>query len=235
MLYQKYSHCSCYQKNVNMLVFLLKDISIATANISLPHIYCRRTYICKYQSCKYDLEIFCLIHRIIGTNDALVHWPVKTLNLWRLRLQLTRCLFAQRSYCTFDTEHYNDVIMTTIASQITSLTIVYSTVYSDADQSKHQSSASLAFVWGIHRGPVNSPHKWPVTRKMFPFDDVIMRCNILMTTHTHYFISNVTKMTSTHYSFVTWGLCRLNSSVTRLFIQQLIQTKGNENIRAPHD
>ena len=64
--------------------------------------------------------------------------------------------------------------MSTIASQITSFTIVYSTVYSGADQSKHQSSASLAFVWGIHRGPVNSPHKWPVTRKMFPFDDVIM-------------------------------------------------------------
>ena len=50
-----------------------------------------------------------------------------------------------------------------------------STVYSDADQRKHQSSASLAFVRGIHRGPVNSPHKWPVTRKMFPFDDVIMK------------------------------------------------------------
>ena len=64
--------------------------------------------------------------------------------------------------------------MGTVASQITSLTVVYSTVYSDADQRKHQSSASLAFVWGIHRGPVNSPHKWPVTRKMFPFDDVIM-------------------------------------------------------------
>ena len=61
-----------------------------------------------------------------------------------------------------------------IASQITSLTSVYSTVYSGVDQSKHQSSASLTFVWGIHRGPVNSPHKWPVTRKMFPFDDVIM-------------------------------------------------------------
>ena len=70
--------------------------------------------------------------------------------------------------------HYRDVIMTAIASQITSLTIVYSTVYSDADQRKHQSSASLAFVRRIHRGPVNSPHKWPVTRKMFPFDDVIM-------------------------------------------------------------
>ena len=56
-------------------------------------------------------------------------------------------------------EHNNDVKMGTIASQITSLTIVYSTVYSDADQRKHQSSASQAFVWGIHRGPVNSPHK----------------------------------------------------------------------------
>ena len=64
--------------------------------------------------------------------------------------------------------------MTTMAFQITSLTVVYSTVYSGADQSKHQSSASLEFVWGIHRGPVNSPHKGPVTRKMFPFDDVIM-------------------------------------------------------------
>ena len=40
---------------------------------------------------------------------------------------------------------------------------------------KHQSSVSLAFVRGIHRGPVNAPHKWPVTRKMFPFDDVIMK------------------------------------------------------------
>ena len=64
--------------------------------------------------------------------------------------------------------------MNTIASQITSLTIIYSTVYSGADQIKHQSSASLAFVRGIHRWPVNSPHKGPVTRKMFPFDDVIM-------------------------------------------------------------
>ena len=69
----------------------------------------------------------------------------------------------------------SDVIMGTMASQITNLTIVYSTVYSSADQRKHQSSASLAFTWGIHRWPVNSPHKWPVTRKMFPFDDDIMQ------------------------------------------------------------
>ena len=60
--------------------------------------------------------------------------------------------------------HYSDVMMATMASQITSLTIVYSTVYSGADQRKKTKL----------RGPVNSPHKWPVTRKMFPFADVIM-------------------------------------------------------------
>ena len=70
--------------------------------------------------------------------------------------------------------HYDDVIMTMLASQITSLTVVYSIVYSGVNQRKHQSSASLAFVREIHRGPVNFAHKWPVTRKMFPFDDVIM-------------------------------------------------------------
>ena len=64
--------------------------------------------------------------------------------------------------------------MTMLASQIISLTVVYSIVYSGVNQRKYQSSASLAFVREIHRGPVNFPHKWPVTRKMFPFDDVIM-------------------------------------------------------------
>ena len=71
-------------------------------------------------------------------------------------------------------KHYSDIIMDTMASEITSLTIVFSIVYSGTGQRKHQSSASLAFVWGIHRWPVNSPHKWPVTRKMFLFEDVIM-------------------------------------------------------------
>ena len=64
--------------------------------------------------------------------------------------------------------------MSAMASQITSLTIVHSSVYSGADQRKHQSSSSLAFVRGIHRWPVNSPHKGPVTRKMFPYDDILM-------------------------------------------------------------
>ena len=61
--------------------------------------------------------------------------------------------------------HYRGIIMSAVAFQITRLTIVYSTVYSGADQRKHQSSALLAFVQGIHRWPVNSPHKWPVTQE----------------------------------------------------------------------
>ena len=56
-----------------------------------------------------------------------------------------------------------------MVSQITGVLIVCSSVCSGADQRKHQSSASLALVRGIHRRPVDSPHKWPVTRKMFPF------------------------------------------------------------------
>ena len=71
--------------------------------------------------------------------------------------------------------HYSNVIMSTISSQITGVAIVYSIVGSGADQRIHQSSASLVFVRGVHRWLVNSPHKGPVTRKMFPFDDVIMQ------------------------------------------------------------
>ena len=75
---------------------------------------------------------------------------------------------------TMQAMHYSDVIMGAMVFQITGMTIAYSTVCSGVDKRRHQSSASLAFVRGIHRWPVNSPHKRPVTRKMFPFDDVIM-------------------------------------------------------------
>ena len=90
---------------------------------------------------------------------SLLFW--RKMTLWWLR------------FCRPQWKHpYSDVIMTTMASQINSLTVVYSTVYSDADQRKHQSSASLAFVWGIHRG------RWiPAQRASYaenvPFDDVI--------------------------------------------------------------
>ena len=89
------------------------------------------------------------------------------------------CWKMQKTWSSSSEVYYYDVRMSAIASQLTSLTIVYSTVYSDADQRKHQSSASLASVWGIHRWPVNFPHKGPVTRKMFPFDDVIITIKIM--------------------------------------------------------
>ena len=71
--------------------------------------------------------------------------------------------------------HYSDVIISAMAYQITGVLILCLTVCSGADQRKHQSSASLAFVRGIHRSPVDSPYKkGPVTPNMFSFDDVIM-------------------------------------------------------------
>ena len=70
--------------------------------------------------------------------------------------------------------HCSGVVMSVMAPQLTGVSTVYSAVCSRSDQIKHQSSASLVFLRGIHRWPVNSPHKGPVTRKMFPFDDVIM-------------------------------------------------------------
>ena len=90
---------------------------------------------------------------------------------------------------------YGDVIMGVIASQITSLSIIYSNAHSDADQGKHQSSASLAFVRGIHRRPVNFPHKWPATRKIFPSDDVIMEISSNTSTNVEFWcIVNFNKL-----------------------------------------
>ena len=93
--------------------------------------------------------------------------------------------------------------MTILASQITSLTVVYSIVYSGVNQRKHQSSASLAFVREIHWGPVNFPHKWPVTRKMFPFDDVIM---ILHKSKTMWLGENMHNQATYIYMYISIGL-----------------------------
>ena len=70
--------------------------------------------------------------------------------------------------------HYSDVIMSAMPSQITGVSIVCSTVCSGTDQRKVQSSASMVSMNGIHRWPVDSPQKGQQTRKMFPFDHVIM-------------------------------------------------------------
>ena len=70
--------------------------------------------------------------------------------------------------------HYSDVIMGAMASKITSLTIVHSTVYSGADQRNIKALRHWPLCEGFTGDRVNSPYKWPVTRKTFPFDDVIM-------------------------------------------------------------
>ena len=93
----------------------------------------------------------------------------------RLLLVSQLLLWAQYWYQlpVINQNHYNDVIMAAMASQISSPAIVYKADYSGAAQRKHQSSSSLVFVLGIHQWPVNSPHKGPVTRKMLPLGDVI--------------------------------------------------------------
>ena len=106
-----------------------------------------------------------------------MHLGICIISSWYQNIETSKQYLAFKSYqCQNGHSQflYVDDIMGAIASQITSLMIVYSTVHSDTDQRKHQNSTSLAFVRGFHWGPVNSPHKWPVTRKKFPFDDIIM-------------------------------------------------------------
>ena len=100
----------------------------------------------------------------------LIHAGIKVIPCWQNEpnwgLNMLTLLWLQI--------HYSVVIMSTMAYQVTGVPIVCSTVCSGADQRKHQSTVWLAFVRGIHRSPVNFPHKGPVTPKMFSFDNVIM-------------------------------------------------------------
>ena len=107
-------------------------------------------------------------------DHSFCYYKCKPANLYSYNRHGAEGVLGLFSFNSLAPGHNSDV-MSAMASQITGVSIVYSTVCSDADQRKHQISASLAFVRGIHRWPVNSPHKEPVTRKMFPFDDVIMR------------------------------------------------------------
>ena len=114
-------------------------------------------------------------------SGAVVHSPYKRL-VKRKAFPCHNVITNLREFCsviTYDTRdkrHYSDVIMSSMAFQITSVSIACSTICLGADQRKHQSSALLAFVRGIHGWPVDSPNKGPVTRKMLPFDDVLMKC-----------------------------------------------------------
>ena len=114
--------------------------------ISYLHIVSRRCVVCKFSLQNSKFWIFAIF--LICNSDFVVIW----LGMW----------------------HYRDVIMGMMASQITSLTIVYSTVIQAQIKENIKAQRHWPFLWGIHRSPVNSLHKWPVTRTMFPFDDVIM-------------------------------------------------------------
>ena len=74
--------------------------------------------------------------------------------------------------------HYSDVIMGAMVSLITSLTIVYSTVYQTQIKENIKAPRHWPLCGKFPGPPVNSPNKWPVTRKMFPFDNVIMNCGL---------------------------------------------------------
>ena len=109
----------------------------------------------------------CNQHEKHGTVDLEPWTKVADLTLWRH----SECKnFPSRRQLYLASRNYSDVIMSAMASQITGVSTVYSTVCSGADRS----FASPAFVRGIHQWPVNSPHKGPVTQSMFPFDDIIM-------------------------------------------------------------
>ena len=127
--------------------------------------------------------IFCCCAVLLSVNSPWMIW----LNAWhRCQNKCHHChngtkhnkpvyIFHKiHSKYIFSLSNYSDVIMSPTAFQITGIPIVCSTVYSGANQRRHQSSASLAFVRGIHWWPVDSPPKGPVIQKMFSFDDVIM-------------------------------------------------------------
>ena len=130
------------------------------------------------------LSIRRVVRNLMLKKYVLLTWTISTLYFSMLWVRVFVCvcmhlcalvLMPNSINLTFcHLFHYNDTITSAMAPQITSLKIVHSTVYSGADQRKHQSSASQAFVWGIHRLPANSPYKGPVMRKMFRFGGVIM-------------------------------------------------------------
>ena len=111
--------------------------------------------------------IFCFTYGFIVELNGTFNVEFGNINYSNIPLLLGEVsTYSKNMAAHYTGDQYNDVIMGAMAFQITSLTIVYSNVYSGADQRKHQSSALLAFVRWIHRWPVNSPHKWPVTREI---------------------------------------------------------------------
>ena len=149
-----------------------KDLTLLIKGISI-FAFCGATWSIFHYSVKtYPyLSTLTLIWHVVH-----YHLGYQDISLAKFGIWLVDCILilafshfnaCHSSYVVFC--HHNDVIMSATTSQLNSLSIVYPTVNSQigADQGKYQSSASLAFVRGIHRWPVKSPHKWLVTRKIF--------------------------------------------------------------------
>ena len=140
----------------------------------------------------------CLCNRLFGIARNAPHWCHL---VGRIHQGLTHIFFS-----SFEFTHYIDVIMTTMPSQITSLTVVYSTVYSDADQRKHQSSASLAFVWGIHQDRWIPRTKGQLRGKCFHLMTSSCQENNKSKTLRVKKVMNVDRLTSLHALVLLW-LC----------------------------
>ena len=154
-------HIICYT-----LHFIILTMETKSITDQLPRIinYCGSVNRGIVTSCKRILQ-----RHLTNCPENVKH--TRIIIMWVVNIMMS----TMRSILEKPNSHYGDVIMGTIAFQITNLTIVYSTVYFGYRSKKH-----LGFcVRVIHRGPVNSTHKWPVTRKMFPFDDVIMSAEVL--------------------------------------------------------
>ena len=187
-------------------------LAICTANSPVPGEFPSQRPVTRHFDVFFDLRL----NKRLGKQSW--GWWFETLShpLWHQCNWLTQTTmnryvgYSRRQLLSTNEQsytQYNDVIMSAMASQNTNLRIVYSTVYSGTDQRKHQSSESFAFVWGINRWPVNSPHKWPVTRKMFPFVDVIMIyffISIVIRVHLLNDYKNVTAVWRNLHTLLRW-------------------------------
>ena len=133
--------------NKNGIVFLKEDVIFYLNQITHILIHKQVLHLMLYSTVHY----YSCISICVNPYKKHISWDV-FINEWVFERHLSCYPIKPCCWLVLTIPfHYSDVIMSTIASLITSLAVVYSTVYSDADQRKHQSSASLAFVWGIHR------------------------------------------------------------------------------------
>ena len=206
------------------------------------------TTYCTWKQCIHRYENRILLFQqvyLIASSNQIRHTYLKSWykSVFVASLHITKMIKFGIFIKQYKAIHYVDIIMSAMASQITSLIIVYSTVYSGAELRKHQSAASLAFGWGIHRWPVNFLHKGPVTWNMFLFDDVIMKSwNCEISTG---YSKKIMCISIVHrwkaglggwviISDVTWGPCHLKSPTIQLFAQQLVQFFNKANIKYLH-